>query len=123
LELVWDLSLVILSLSIAVAEAVTSLIVDLLLPQVLSLCCDLPSVVDQFDNGHFGIVTDTAAELDDACVAAVAVLVTRTEFAEEPLNGFDACSSFDRVASPFLPRKRLCSVLNVLLPAWKYPAA
>ena len=61
-ELVWSLSPVVLSLSIAVAEAVISLIVDLLLLS-LSLRRHFPRIVDQFDHRHFGVVADRRPSL------------------------------------------------------------
>src|SRR5215203_3571437 len=71
--------------SSALAEAVISLIVHLPL-QVLAFRGHLALIVYQFDNGHLGVVAGTPAELDDAGVTAVAIIVASTEFVKEPLH-------------------------------------
>src|SRR5687767_14387404 len=61
----------------------------------LALGGHLTRVIHEFYNRHLGVVALPAPKLDDACIAAVPVLISSAQLAEQPLNGFDPRRTFD----------------------------
>ncbi len=71
-------------------------------PSKLTFRRHLARIVDQFDNGHFRIVANAAAKLDDSSIAAVPVFISGSELVKQTLTAFTpAVRSMRPSLSPF----------------------